>query len=226
MARQLSDVLQVQFDKFKREMRNEYFEQIATLTGKVTELSIQHEVYVKDIAGMKMAVDSLRRENIDLRAKIDNNVGGSDIESFCAEANDRVSRCRNFMLLDVDESVSSTLHEQGNAEYAHIKHPDGRESTVSTWHLAPMRKDKKETLPDSTMTDAELSEPQDKITSQENDGSILDGTISESVGGHRTNLINQTTDPRNSPFIRRSFRPRRTPAYLEDYEHHEFKGGG
>ncbi|KAL3281044.1 hypothetical protein HHI36_004268 [Cryptolaemus montrouzieri] len=78
----------------------------------------------------------------------------------------------------------------------------------------------KRTLPDSTMTDAELSEPQDKITSQENDGSILNGTISESVEGNRTNSIHQTTDPRNSPFIRRSSRPRRTPAYLEDYEHH------
>ncbi|KAL3279492.1 hypothetical protein HHI36_017002 [Cryptolaemus montrouzieri] len=109
---QLSDVLQVQFDKFKREMRNEYFEQIATLTGKGTELSLQHEVYVRDIAEMKMAVDSLRRENIDLRAKIYNNVGGCDIESFCAEANDRVSRCRNFMLLDVEESVSVTLDER------------------------------------------------------------------------------------------------------------------
>ncbi|KAL3278863.1 hypothetical protein HHI36_016383 [Cryptolaemus montrouzieri] len=97
-----------------------------------------------------------------------------------------------------------------------MKQPDGTESTVSTRHFAPMRKDKEETLPDSTMTDAELWEPQDKITSQENDGSILDGTISESVGGNRTNLINQSTDPRNSPFIRRSSRPRRTPAYLED----------
>ncbi|KAL3274435.1 hypothetical protein HHI36_015823 [Cryptolaemus montrouzieri] len=97
---------------------------------------------------------------------------------------------------------------------------DGRESTLSTRHLAPMREDKKETLPDSTITDAELSEPQDKTTSQENDGSILDGTISESVEGNRTNLINQTTDSRNSPFIRRSSRPRRTSAYLEDDEHH------
>ncbi|KAL3265746.1 hypothetical protein HHI36_009947 [Cryptolaemus montrouzieri] len=73
---QLSDVLQVQFGKFKREMRNEYFEQIATLTWKVTELALQHEVYVKDIAEMKMAVDTSRPENIDLRGKIDNNVGG------------------------------------------------------------------------------------------------------------------------------------------------------
>ncbi|KAL3272893.1 hypothetical protein HHI36_014353, partial [Cryptolaemus montrouzieri] len=48
-----------------------------------------------------------------------------------------------------------------------------------------MRKDKEETLPDSAMT------------SQENGGSILDGTISESVEGNRTNLINQATDPRN-----------------------------
>ncbi|KAL3284990.1 hypothetical protein HHI36_019119 [Cryptolaemus montrouzieri] len=83
-----------------------------------------------------------------------------------------------------------------------------------------MRKDKEETFPYSTMTDAELSEPEDKIASQENDVSILDGTISESVEGNRTNLINQTTDPRNPPFILRSSRPRRTPAYLEDYEHH------
>ncbi|KAL3276824.1 hypothetical protein HHI36_012185, partial [Cryptolaemus montrouzieri] len=103
----------------------------------------------------------------------------------------------------------------GNAEYA----PYGRESTVST-HLAPMRKDKEETLPDSTITDAELSEPQDKITSRENVGSILDGTISESVESNRTNLINQTTVPRNSTFIRRSSRPRRTPDYIEDYDHH------
>ncbi|KAL3286046.1 hypothetical protein HHI36_000559 [Cryptolaemus montrouzieri] len=73
-----------------------------------------------------------------------------------------------------------------------------------------MRKDKEETLPDSTMADAELSKTQDKITSQENDGSILDGTTSESVEGNRTNLINQTTDPRNSPFVRRSSRSRRT----------------
>ncbi|KAL3275911.1 hypothetical protein HHI36_020646 [Cryptolaemus montrouzieri] len=84
---------------------------------------------------------------------------------------------------------------EGNAKYALIKHPDGRESTVSTRHLALMRKDKEETLPDSTMTDAELSKPQDKITSQENDGSILDGTTSESVEDDRTNLINQTADP-------------------------------
>ncbi|KAL3274434.1 hypothetical protein HHI36_015822 [Cryptolaemus montrouzieri] len=81
-------------------------------------------------------------------------------------------------------------------------------------------RDKKETLPDSTITDAELSEPQDKTTSHESDGSILDGTTSESVEGNRTNLINQTTDSRNSPFIRRSSRPRRTSAYLEDDEHH------
>ncbi|KAL3271640.1 hypothetical protein HHI36_022114, partial [Cryptolaemus montrouzieri] len=102
----------------------------------------------------------------------------------------------------------------GNAKCAHIKHPDGRESTVSTVHLAPMREDKEETLPDSTMTNAELSELQDKIIGQENHGSILDGTISESIEGNRNNLINQTTDPRNSPFIRRSSRPRRTPDYL------------
>ncbi|KAL3278258.1 hypothetical protein HHI36_013595, partial [Cryptolaemus montrouzieri] len=125
-----------------------------------------------------------------------------------------------------DSFVKEVTLLEGNPEYAHIKHPDGRESTVSTRHLARMRKHKEETLPDSTMTDAELSGPQDKITSQENDGSILDGTISESVEGNRTNLINQTTDPRNSPFIRRSSRPRRTPAYLEDYEHHYFKDGG
>ncbi|KAL3285841.1 hypothetical protein HHI36_000361 [Cryptolaemus montrouzieri] len=123
------------------------------------------------------------------------------------------------------EKDGSILNEEvtlleGNAEYAHIKHPDGRESTVSTRHLAPMRKDKEETLPDSTMTGAELSESQDKITSQEKDGSILDGTINESIEGNRTNLINQTTDSRNSPFIRRSSKLRRTPAYLEDYEHH------
>ncbi|KAL3286932.1 hypothetical protein HHI36_001417 [Cryptolaemus montrouzieri] len=37
-----------------------------------------------------------------------------------------------------------------------------------------MRKGKEETLPDLTMIDAELSELQDKITSQENDGSISD----------------------------------------------------
>ncbi|KAL3275919.1 hypothetical protein HHI36_020655 [Cryptolaemus montrouzieri] len=80
-----------------------------------------------------------------------------------------------------DPFVKEVTLSEGNAEYAYIKHPDGRESIVSTRHLAPMRKDEKETLPDSTMTDAELSEPQDRITSQENDGSILDGTISESV---------------------------------------------
>ncbi|KAL3278821.1 hypothetical protein HHI36_016341, partial [Cryptolaemus montrouzieri] len=124
-----------------------------------------------------------------------------------------------------DSFVKEVTLLEGNAEYAHIKHSDGRKSTVSTRHIAPMRKDKEETLPDSTMTDAELSEPQDKITSQENNGSTLDGTIRESVEDNRTNLINQTTDPRNSPLIRQSSRPRRTPAYLDDYEH-QLKDGG
>ncbi|KAL3266034.1 hypothetical protein HHI36_010221 [Cryptolaemus montrouzieri] len=171
----LSDVLQVQLDKLKREMRNEYFEQIATLTVKVTELSLQHEVYVKDIAEMKMTVDSLRRENIDLRAKIDNNVGVCDIESFCAESNDRVSR-----ELGVEEEYARVLKALRLGKKSSKPRPMKVITASSEVALEVLKRNKRMVKPyrmynDRTVLQREhLTKLRDEVTEKEAKDSVRD----------------------------------------------------
>ncbi|KAL3287984.1 hypothetical protein HHI36_002438, partial [Cryptolaemus montrouzieri] len=84
---QLSMVFQRQFDQFKEEMRTEYLEHVAALTKKVGE------------------------QNSNLQDKVDL-VSKCDIESVCVEASERVTRSKNIMLLDINESKSSITSER------------------------------------------------------------------------------------------------------------------
>ncbi|KAL3265479.1 hypothetical protein HHI36_009683 [Cryptolaemus montrouzieri] len=50
---ELSKFFQLQFDKFKNEMRTECFENITGLTNKVAEISSQHDKHVSELYGVE-----------------------------------------------------------------------------------------------------------------------------------------------------------------------------
>ncbi|KAL3287736.1 hypothetical protein HHI36_002200, partial [Cryptolaemus montrouzieri] len=56
-------------------------------------------------------VEELDKKNSTLQDKVDL-ISKGDIESVCVEANERVTRSKNIMLLDINESKSSIVSER------------------------------------------------------------------------------------------------------------------
>ena len=97
---------------------------------------------------------------------------------------------------------------EANHQYAHIRYPDGRESTVSVQHLAPIGVAGDSSVPDTVArhSTGELSAQQIRPEVSENEAE----TKSEAV----TPLDNQNTihsDCDATPLLRRSQRQRRPP---------------
>ncbi|KAL3281629.1 hypothetical protein HHI36_004835 [Cryptolaemus montrouzieri] len=116
----LSKVFQMQSDKFKNEMRTECFGNITTLTNKVAELSSQHDKHVSELSSLKTEVMELRMENVALRNRMDD-AGRIDVENFCVEAQERILRCKNLMLLDVVEGRSTQISERIEFDINEVK---------------------------------------------------------------------------------------------------------
>jgi hypothetical protein len=108
-----------------------------------------------------------------------------------------------------DPLVEEVTLIEGNPEYAHIRYPDGKETTVSTRHLAPygqMQEPLEDDIEENKL-DMTTSPSSNAQTFQEADPS--------------TNTLEPTDTsiiiPQNA--IRRSDRSRKPPAYLKDYIH-------
>jgi len=88
---------------------------------------------------------------------------------------------------------------QANAHYAHIRYPDGRETTVSTKHLAPY----------GQVEDPESSQPQEPSTSTlPRLGLDVPGEHLQDTGHHADELPEPNTEP-EPVVLRRSQRERR-----------------
>lgn len=66
------------------------------------------------------------------------NMYGAPMPSWLANSNSRVLLKRHVRPSKYDPLVDEVELLEANHQYAHIRHPDGRESTVSTQHLAPI----------------------------------------------------------------------------------------
>ena len=113
---------------------------------------------------------------------------------------------------------------EANPQYALIRHPDGREATVSLKHLAPSGNESlQQPLDNSEIVPAELKETEDSLSQPpftENEhielqdlpqGNLLDQSEEHSYG----NEVQQPSDAETSQ--RHSTRIRRSPKYLQDY---------
>jgi len=112
----------------------------------------------------------------------------------------------------------------GNAEYAHVKLPDGRETTVSTRHLAPVGE--YENRDHEKQTDSENDENSQLPTSEpeleyfHNPQATQNQQNETSTTAESLQPRQQTTGQENqNTYPRRSFRNRRPPNYLNDYIH-------
>lgn len=90
---------------------------------------------------------------------------------------------------------------ESNPEYAYVRFPDGRETTVSTRHLAPRGE---------TLTSSE-DEDEDKSLERK---SNLDPQVEEPVG---TGVPNQPQPSENLDGAQRPVRSRHPPKYLSEY---------
>ncbi|XP_054287969.1 uncharacterized protein LOC129003695 [Macrosteles quadrilineatus] len=110
----------------------------------------------------------------------------------------------------------------GNAEYAHVKLPDGRETTVSTRHLALVG----EYQTDIEQTDFESDENIPLPTSQPepeyfpSPSSTQNQEDEMNTTAENLQLRQEASRGENhNTYPRRSFRSRRPPNYLNDYVH-------
>lgn len=113
-----------------------------------------------------------------------------------------------------DPLVDEVTLLQGNHDYALIRYPDGRESTISTRHLAPAG-DEPITLTEGLLplSDVETS------TSATNPERSNQETPREQVStpGHPDNTVLNPEGVQENPPPRRSSRIPRRPTYLKDY---------
>lgn len=143
-----------------------------------------------------------------------------------------------------DPLVREVTLLDGNAEYAHVKLPDGRESTVSTRQLAPKPRDSNEEVDKAEEIQADVpivhdyADPQTQEVeplssnyeaSQIDDNSPgmsepnrqpsvrLDSPVLRRSLGHRDGSNNLTTIQSDSPVLRRSLRHRKPPSHLQDF---------
>jgi len=100
--------------------------------------------------------------------------------------------------------VEEVLLLEGNPEYSHVKMPDGRETTVSTRHLAPVASNDENFISEET----------------ENDESEFVGhELSKSTDIHEQELNLSLENGQLQPQVttRQSSRNHRPPHYLKDY---------
>lgn len=105
---------------------------------------------------------------------------------------------------------------EANAEYAHVRMPDGRETTVSTRHLAPIGQGLSEE--ESILSSEE--ENQDQIqskTNTEEDSDPVHNPDHEQENLEERNETNAEKLQTQPLCLRRSERSHRRPAYLQDY---------
>ena len=136
------------------------------------------------------------------------NMFGSSLPSWLANEQSKVLLKRHVRSSKYEPLVDEVELIEANHQYAHIRYPDGRESTVSTQHLAPIG-----VAGDSSDSDTmaqhitgELSAQQIRPDTSENEAE----TKSEAV----TPPDNQNTihsDCDTTPLLRRSQRQRRPP---------------
>jgi hypothetical protein len=115
-----------------------------------------------------------------------------------------------------DPLVEEVSLLEGNSEYAHIRYPDGRETTVSTRHLAPageysnIEDDYKESDAPEDLYCEELKTNNDTIATHQ---PSQPPEISQEAGRNSRN--NEQCNPDET--LRRSTRSRKPPSYLKDY---------
>ncbi|XP_064078654.1 uncharacterized protein LOC135196118 [Macrobrachium nipponense] len=119
---------------------------------------------------------------------------------------------KNDPLVDEVEIV------EANPEYAHVKLPDGRVTTVSLRHLAPMASDNRES------TDAGVpvsqSEVPEELSVANAPQEIARGLSHVDIASQHDTLQESRTVPQqvaSPPPLRRSERVRQPPKYLQDY---------
>ncbi|XP_068246856.1 uncharacterized protein [Palaemon carinicauda] len=132
----------------------------------------------------------------------------------------QVRHSKNDPLVDEVEIV------EANPEYAHVKFPDGRESTVSLRHLAPLSGDgsscveaPRSSLPQSLeslgISESEVRRPDARASSEPGLQEVThDVTSGKSAVQELPAASGQGTTP--VP-LRRSERTRRAPKYFDDY---------
>lgn len=110
-----------------------------------------------------------------------------------------------------DPLVEEVTLLEGNSEYAHIRYPDGRETTVSTRHLAPSGEDYQ-----NPEEDDEICTPAESFCEDpRSDANTPDLSQPSASLPTNTNTNNPNRSPEN--MVRRSARPRKPPVYLKDY---------
>lgn len=107
----------------------------------------------------------------------------------------------------------------GNAEYAHVKLPDGRETTVSTRHLAPVGDYQDTDARDPADCESTSSDTLPQPESVPNPTFTQTLEMPENILREEFETHQQETPGRDNQrtYPRRSFRSRKPPAYLSDY---------
>lgn len=141
-----------------------------------------------------------------------------------------------------DPVVEPVTLLHGNAEYSHVRMPDGRETTVSSRHLAPMGQSHQttvESLDASSTSDAHSHqtavETVDKTSASDASSTPEDSLptpppLTECLHAPGSPVLLTKSPPLSTPSrvpsssperepsnLRRSTRPKRAPAYLQDY---------
>ncbi|XP_068235686.1 uncharacterized protein [Palaemon carinicauda] len=132
----------------------------------------------------------------------------------------QVRHSKNDPLVDEVEIV------EANPEYAHVKFPDGRESTVSLRHLAPLSGDgsscveaPRSSLPQSLeslgISESEVRRPDARASSEP---ALQEVTHDVTSGKSAVQELPAASGQGTTPVpLRRSERTRRAPKYFDDY---------
>jgi len=146
------------------------------------------------------------------------NMYGASMPSWLANGNTKVLLKRHVRSSKYEPLVDEVELLEANHQYAHIRYPDGRESTVSTRHLAPAGG---EVLDEYTF----LPDPHSEMDlgSEEQSGDILtaddESNANQFESRDTTDSTNQpdtVAEPSDAnrhttPTLRRSQRQRRAP---------------
>uniref|UniRef100_A0A0A9WQS8 ATP-dependent RNA helicase mrh4, mitochondrial n=1 Tax=Lygus hesperus TaxID=30085 RepID=A0A0A9WQS8_LYGHE len=123
---------------------------------------------------------------------------------------------RNVRQSKYDPIVDEVHLLEGNPEYSHVRLPDGRETTVSTRHLAPLgapleditqgNLQPQELQPESAQSPSTPSATEILLPYQANEDQNVEVPVVEPEGTAQDDVP-----------LRRSSRVRRPPSYLKDY---------
>ena len=148
------------------------------------------------------------------------NMYGAPMPSWLANNNSKVLLKRHVRPSKYDPLVDEVELLEANHQYAHIRHPDGRESTVSTQHLAPVG----DSASDITVP-YQITQPgTDGLLSQSDHQTTDPQTGGDDIAPDSTQTNNNTAESSNDhihsdpappdasiPTLRRSSRQRRAP---------------